>query len=81
MILKKGFLVAVEGIDGAGKITQGNSLNEYFEKRGWKTVLSKDPTDRRSVTDRRQFLFAVHIPERRSGIDRRCGSDRRSAPL
>jgi len=27
--------------------------------------------DRRAGTDRRQFLFAVHIPERRSGMERR----------
>ena len=27
--------------------------------------------DRRAETDRRQFSFTIHIPERRSGIERR----------
>ena len=75
MLLKKGFLVAIQGIDGVSKTTQDNLLNEYFEKRGLKTDLSNDSTDRRAGTDRRQFLYAVHIPERRSGIDRRSGKD------
>jgi len=25
------------------------------------------------------LLYSIHIPERRSGIDRRCGKDRRVA--
>ena len=33
---------------------------------------------RRSGIDRRRFSYAVHIPERRSSIDRRKGLDRRS---
>jgi hypothetical protein len=32
---------------------------------------------RRSGFDRRQFSYGLHIPERRSGRDRRCGKDRR----
>jgi hypothetical protein len=36
-----------------------------FEKKG-----------RRSGTDRRKFSYAVHIPERRSGKDRRENLDR-----
>ena len=32
--------------------------------------------DRRAETDRRQFLFAVHIPDRRSGMERRNRFDR-----
>jgi hypothetical protein len=37
-----------------------------------------DNGGRRSGTDRRRFSYAVHIPERRSSIDRREGLDRRS---
>ena len=37
-----------------------------------------DNGGRRSKTDRRRFSYAAHIPERRSNIDRRKGSDRRS---
>ena len=38
-----------------------------------------DKGGRRSGTDRRRFSYAVHIPERRSKIDRRKGSDRRNS--
>ena len=33
--------------------------------------------DRRSRIDRRQFSYDFHIPERRSGKERRKGVDRR----
>ena len=36
-----------------------------------------DKGGRRSGTDRRRFSYAVHIPERRSSIDRRKGIERR----
>ena len=37
-----------------------------------------DNGGRRLGIDRREFLYAIHIPERRSGGDRRSGEDRRS---
>ena len=37
-----------------------------------------DNGGRRSGIERRRFLFSFHIPERRSGMDRRFGSDRRN---
>ena len=45
MILKKGFLVAFEGIDGAGKTTQAKLLYEHLTRKGLTVVLSKEPTD------------------------------------
>ena len=39
--------------------------------------ISLDNGGRRSGTDRRKFSYVVHIPERRSSIDRRMGLDRR----
>ena len=36
-----------------------------------------DNGDRRSGIERREFTYAFHIPERRSGEDRRSGFDRR----
>lgn len=36
-----------------------------------------DNGGRRKNNDRRQFSYTFHIPERRSGIDRRAGEDRR----
>jgi hypothetical protein len=37
-----------------------------------------DQGGRRSGRDRREFVYFGHIPERRSGIDRRTVKDRRS---
>lgn len=36
-----------------------------------------DNGGRRSGIDRRKFSYSVHVPERRSSIDRRRGLDRR----
>jgi hypothetical protein len=38
-----------------------------------------DNSGRRRGIERRKLLYSLHIPERRSGIDRRCGKDRRVA--
>ncbi len=38
-----------------------------------------DKGGRRSGLDRRQFSYAGHVPERRSGEDWRSGADRRKA--
>jgi hypothetical protein len=46
-----------------------------FDRR-WSSRLSFffiDRGGRRSSLDRRFTSYTVHIPERRSGIDRRCG--------
>ena len=39
-----------------------------------------DNGGRRTGIDRRQFSFTAHIPERRSGKERRGGFDRRLKP-
>jgi hypothetical protein len=39
-----------------------------------------DNGGRRLVDDRRQFLYTLHIPERRTGAERRSGWDRRRYP-
>ena len=41
-------------------------------------VRLRDKGGRRSGRDRRQFSYTGHIPERRSGHDRRGGLDRRN---
>ncbi len=43
-MLKRGILIAIEGIDGAGKSTQAKILKERLEKRGFEVVLLKEPT-------------------------------------
>ena len=40
-----------------------------------------DNGGRRLGFERRQFLYSFHIPERRSGFDRRSRVDRRTEPL
>ena len=39
-----------------------------------------DNGGRRSGIERREFSYDQHIPEGRSGKDRRCGNDRRLKP-
>jgi len=42
--------------------------------------ISFDNRGRRLGADRRQFSYDLHIPERRSGKERRSGLDRRLKP-
>jgi hypothetical protein len=39
-----------------------------------------DNGGRRSGLERRNFSYTVHVPERRSGTDRRAHDDRRKTP-
>lgn len=41
----QGILIAVEGIDGAGKTTQVDKLEHFFRQAGEQIVRSKEPTD------------------------------------
>lgn len=49
------------------------------ERESWVSDISSDNGGRRKKTDRRQFFYTFHIPERRSGIDRRVEQDRRTS--
>jgi hypothetical protein len=44
-----------------------------------KITVLKDNGGRRLGIDRRQYLYAAHIPERRDGQERRSGIDRRKS--
>jgi dTMP kinase len=44
-LLKKGLLIAVEGIDGAGKTTLVKNLQSYYENKGFSCSRFKEPTD------------------------------------
>lgn len=45
MLLRKGLLIALEGIDGSGKTTLAKSTKERLEKQGLSVVIFKEPTD------------------------------------
>lgn len=44
-ILKKGVLIAIEGIDGAGKTTMVQRLSEHFRRQHYKVSSFKEPTN------------------------------------
>lgn len=41
----KGKFIAIEGIDGSGKTVQSQKVVEMLKKKGYKVVLTKEPTD------------------------------------
>ncbi|MDD3581681.1 MAG: dTMP kinase [Desulfobacca sp.] len=53
---KQGCLIALEGLDGVGKTTQARSLAAALEARGFKVVLTHEPTEGRYGRQLRQLL-------------------------
>jgi len=45
VILSRGVLIAIEGIDGAGKTTQSLTLSDRLSKKGYPVVRLHEPTD------------------------------------
>lgn len=43
-MVRKGVFITFEGIDGAGNTTQSSLLANWFEKNGFKVLLTKEPT-------------------------------------
>ncbi|MCD6427576.1 MAG: dTMP kinase [Caldisericaceae bacterium] len=41
--MKKGIFITLEGIDGCGKTTQAKLLKKFFEEKGFKVVLTREP--------------------------------------
>jgi hypothetical protein len=52
--------------------TNGNDVLEQ--------QISLEIEERRSMGDRRNYSYTLHIPERRKAKDRRSGKDRRKYP-
>ena len=58
----------------AEKITTQNDMERIrvpFDLHKANFLLARDKSDRRSRPDRRRFSYTAHVPERRSGFDRR----------
>ena len=45
MTLNRGYLIALEGIDGTGKSTQCRLLADYLDKQGFPVMRLREPTD------------------------------------
>lgn len=66
------------GMDNQPNMKQDAELDEKdFERDICMSENSTDNGGRRKGGDRRHFCYTLHIPERRSGEDRREGLDRR----
>ena len=54
--MKRGFLIALEGVDGSGKTTQARLLAAALKDRGLKATLTREPTDGRQGEKLRRYL-------------------------
>jgi len=55
--MKRGYFITFEGPDGAGKSTQIEYLKEYFEKRGFETLFTREPGGTRLSEEIREMLL------------------------
>ena len=53
----RGLFITFEGIDGCGKTTQINLLKDYFEKKGKKVLLTREPGAKGLGTKLREILL------------------------
>ena len=68
-------------IDSLKKTNQTLRLLERGMEMQDEYVKKPSGADRRSRSERREFLFALHIPERRSGLERRNRFDKKYESL
>ncbi len=54
--MAKGFLIAIEGVDGSGKSTQAGLLAASLEKDGHPVVLTREPTNGPAGQQLRRYL-------------------------
>ena len=53
----KGIFITFEGVDGCGKTTQINKLNEYLKEKNYKTVVTLEPGGTEIGKNLRQILL------------------------
>lgn len=49
--LKSGLLIAIDGIDGAGKTTQCHLIKDYFSSQNFNCIVIKEPTENGKYSD------------------------------
>src|SRR5687767_13565958 len=59
--LKRGILIAIEGIDGSGKTTLAKNIFSSLEQRGFNTTLTREPGDSELGKQVRQLVCAQNI--------------------
>ncbi len=62
MELKKGFFITFEGADGCGKTTQIKLLNEWLNKKNYKTIVTLEPGATDLGKNLRQILLHYEKP-------------------
>ncbi|MDO8620665.1 MAG: dTMP kinase [Candidatus Levybacteria bacterium] len=62
--LYPGKLIVIEGIDGSGKTTQAQKVTEALNRKGIKSILTKEPTDEMTGKLIRQILSGeTNLPQ------------------
>lgn len=59
--LKRGILIAIEGIDGSGKTTLAKNIHTSLEQQGFSTMLTREPGDSDLGKEVRQLVCAQNI--------------------
>lgn len=67
MVKMKGLFITFEGVEGAGKSTQAKMLYEYFNDKGIKSILTKEPGGTKTGLKIREILLS-HTDEKFTGI-------------
>ena len=60
--MTNGFLIALEGIDGAGKSTIAARVGEALRSQGWLVTLTREPGGTSFGTSLRQILKGAEVP-------------------
>lgn len=68
--IKGGYLIAIEGIDGAGKTTQSRELKKRLDTLGYNVVLLKEPTNSKYGAQIRNI--SIHNNEHFRNPEREC---------
>lgn len=60
--LKRGILIAIEGIDGSGKSTLAHNISSSLGEQGFNTILTKEPGDSQLGKHIRELIQTQNMP-------------------